>query len=741
MTAAILSPRDGWRAASPAAAKQTRVQLAELWYAVRKPGDGAPTFDLEPAAGGSGPAGLRIKGLVEGLDLRLEILAFADRRLDETGIVRLSYRSAIPLPPLPEPTAAGSKPVEANPAATPAGGPSQLSRIGIGHRFGGGFQHVLTLASTTTERDGERLVEARLRPDQVRRLRALKPDPEQPDSEFLLTVTFGEGAIELLLSDVTLDAAPKKVAPSPGKPAGSKSGARKPAAAPVSPLTEKVRALFRDDDLFGLYRLCRKLDREKWIPIDQRMNAEIYLGRLFLKLNASETAYQIFDRMRIRGERPDVRFGKPAMRRLKLVLARAATRTGRIEIADELLTDLIVEQPDDWEAYYLLGGMRKTDQRIALFGAARALNPKLSVNVETALIEAQIEANDLAGALQACATASAAQFASEFCLTYGNIFLALGDQRGWVKWLSRYYAHHGLSAIDVPPGDDALALARIVPVPAPPSPFDDEVTVIMTCFNAAATVEMAIRSVLAQTHAHLKLFVVDDCSTDDSREIVARIAAEDPRVVPVANTTNSGTYVSKNSIIARNESPFFTFHDSDDWMHPQRIERHLEVMLRRPEVACTISKWVRMNEGGFAVVRKAGGYLHDNPASTMFRKDTVESCGYFDSVRTGADSEYLWRVRNRLGKDAIARLSLPLTIGLHHESSLTTQGAAAFDENRYSPVRLSYWESWINWQLEQRDTPEGLYVPFPIDERRFEAPPEIVVLAADGAEPEPATAG
>ena len=131
-----------------------------------------------------------------------------------------------------------------------------------------------------------------------------------------------------------------------------------------------------------------------------------------------------------------------------------------------------------------------------------------------------------------------------------------------------------------------------------------------------------------------------------------------------------------------------------------------------------------MDQAGRIVVRRGGGYLHENPASTFFSSAVHKRVGFFDSVRTGADSEFAWRVRECLGSSAVGVIKRPLALGLHHNNSLTSAGVAAFDEHRYSAVRTEYWESWNKWheELFLRKNEEIFYMPYPLLERRFEAP-------------------
>jgi hypothetical protein len=103
-----------------------------------------------------------------------------------------------------------------------------------------------------------------------------------------------------------------------------------------------------------------------------------------------------------------------------------------------------------------------------------------------------------------------------------------------------------------------------------------------------------------------------------------------------------------------------------------------------------------------------------------------EQIGPFDSVRVGADAEILARTRLRYGPKSIKGLEVCHGLGLHHENSLTQSGVAAFDEFRYSPVRLGYTEAWLAWHLGQLREGNELRVVHGESERKFSVPEEIL---------------
>ncbi|WP_160351720.1 glycosyltransferase family A protein [Bordetella sp. 15P40C-2] len=254
-----------------------------------------------------------------------------------------------------------------------------------------------------------------------------------------------------------------------------------------------------------------------------------------------------------------------------------------------------------------------------------------------------------------------------------------------------------------------------------------EITVLMTTYNSAAVVEHSINSVLAQTFDEFELIIVDDCSSDGTREILRRYASLDGRIKLIFNDSNMGTYASKNKGVMIARGAFVTCHDSDDWMHPMRLQLHFELMQKRPEIVASRSKWLRISESGtFSLTRWQREYMHFNPASPFIRREVFQEIGLFDEVRAGADSEFWARLTAEYGRKKLAGISKALTLGLHHASSLTTSGATGVNEEVYSPVRETYAEQWLAWH--RRALSRGrLCLPLQVADRAFPVPDELRV--------------
>lgn len=88
------------------------------------------------------------------------------------------------------------------------------------------------------------------------------------------------------------------------------------------------------------------------------------------------------------------------------------------------------------------------------------------------------------------------------------------------------------------------------------------VSVILPTYNRAYCISPAIESVLRQTHTNLELIIVDDCSTDNTTQILGEI--DDPRLRVIRHEHNRGAAAARNTGIAAARGELIAFQDSDD---------------------------------------------------------------------------------------------------------------------------------------------------------------------------------
>lgn len=97
------------------------------------------------------------------------------------------------------------------------------------------------------------------------------------------------------------------------------------------------------------------------------------------------------------------------------------------------------------------------------------------------------------------------------------------------------------------------------------------ITCGVTAFNAANSIERAIRSVLAQTWRPIEVVVVDDASSDDTPLLLAKLAQAHPEIRVFRQPVNGGVARARNCILAEARGEFVAFFDDDDESRPDRL--------------------------------------------------------------------------------------------------------------------------------------------------------------------------
>lgn len=101
------------------------------------------------------------------------------------------------------------------------------------------------------------------------------------------------------------------------------------------------------------------------------------------------------------------------------------------------------------------------------------------------------------------------------------------------------------------------------------------VSVIMAVYNAEKTIAQAIDSVLKQTYPNFELLVVNDCSQDETVELVRGMMAQDDRIRLISNETNSGVSYTRKHGLEEARGAWIAILDSDDAWAPEKLEKQI----------------------------------------------------------------------------------------------------------------------------------------------------------------------
>lgn len=180
------------------------------------------------------------------------------------------------------------------------------------------------------------------------------------------------------------------------------------------------------------------------------------------------------------------------------------------------------------------------------------------------------------------------------------------------------------------------------------------ISVVIPCYNAERYLGEAIDSIRGQTCQDLEIVVVDDGSTDGTRELVARV--KDSRLRYLYQD-NRGPAAARNRGIAAAQGQYIAPLDADDLALPQRLEGQLAMLEAEPDLAVVGSGYVWIDDEGhhlswanhswqkYPELNEFRNWLFDCPfvpSATMFRRAAWVDVGGFDEDLIGPEDWNFW---------------------------------------------------------------------------------------------------
>ena len=202
-----------------------------------------------------------------------------------------------------------------------------------------------------------------------------------------------------------------------------------------------------------------------------------------------------------------------------------------------------------------------------------------------------------------------------------------------------------------------------------------QITAILPTWNRAEWLEKSIQSVLDQTFGDFELVVVDDASMDSTAEIIERYSG---KIRTIVFSENRGVSAARNAAIKNSDSEWIAFLDSDDFWHPDKLQKQIAQTKMRP--ACplhfTDEIWIR---NGVRVnpkkkhQKKEGWIFQPSlalclmaPSTVILRRELFEVHGLFDENLPVCEDYDLW-----------LRLTAQHPVALLNEKLMTRHGGHA----------------------------------------------------------------
>jgi glycosyltransferase involved in cell wall biosynthesis len=244
------------------------------------------------------------------------------------------------------------------------------------------------------------------------------------------------------------------------------------------------------------------------------------------------------------------------------------------------------------------------------------------------------------------------------------------------------------------------------------SPSPPRVSVIIPAYNAAVFVRRAVDSVLEQSFRGFELLVVDDDSTDDTREVVAGYGDR----LRLLTRGNGGPAAARNHGLRHASGEYVAFLDADDYWKPEKLQRQVELLDSRPEIGfCSTATDVVDNKGQPAgkwpctqdadplpdILFMQGTVISGSTSGVLARRQLIVELGGFDESLRGFEDPDLWiRLAARTSYRCIPE---PLTVVVRTANSVSGNlvnmrraTLASFRKNRHllPPARQGgYWRA------------------------------------------------
>lgn len=222
------------------------------------------------------------------------------------------------------------------------------------------------------------------------------------------------------------------------------------------------------------------------------------------------------------------------------------------------------------------------------------------------------------------------------------------------------------------------------------------VSIVLPTYNRAHSILKSVESILRQTYPYWELLVIDDGSTDNTKEIIADIAASDTRVRYFGQLQNRGVSAARNEGIRQAQYEYIAFQDSDDIWKEDKLQKQMRIFEDNPEVGMVYCSYEGIKADGTRVVvpdvsvgvQNLQGRMYDRlllgnvigGPTAVIRKDCLEKCQvegqYFDENLTCLED---WELFLRIARHSeLGFAAEPLLTADIHEGGVSSRVGGYF---------------------------------------------------------------
>ena len=122
------------------------------------------------------------------------------------------------------------------------------------------------------------------------------------------------------------------------------------------------------------------------------------------------------------------------------------------------------------------------------------------------------------------------------------------------------------------------------------------VSILVPVYNTEDYLNRCLESIIKQTYDNIEIILLNDCSTDNSINIIHEYKRKDSRIKVINKKDNEGITVARNELISNCSGDLIMFCDSDDYMHQEAVKIAVDA-IEKNNSDCVIFKYTMLKKG------------------------------------------------------------------------------------------------------------------------------------------------
>ncbi len=172
------------------------------------------------------------------------------------------------------------------------------------------------------------------------------------------------------------------------------------------------------------------------------------------------------------------------------------------------------------------------------------------------------------------------------------------------------------------------------------------ISVIIPVYNAEATIERCVRSLMEQSYPYMEILLVDDGSTDKSAEICRALAETDARI-HIHTQSNRGVSAARNAGLREAKGDYIAFTDADDYWEPNSMESLLSTLLAFDAAVCGSYEMAKLCEEAEPSYCALPHYDFTQPDAqlviwgALYKRDLLNDMQFDETIHLGEDTLFI----------------------------------------------------------------------------------------------------